>query len=41
MWSGWTDRMVSLLGVLEYCSGWDNIGQNDLYSLIVLWIIPK
>ncbi|KAK3903184.1 hypothetical protein C8A05DRAFT_43532 [Staphylotrichum tortipilum] len=30
-----------LYWVLEYCSGWDNIGQNDLYSLIVLWIIPN
>jgi hypothetical protein len=36
-----TELTFQLLGVLEYCSGWDNIGQNDLYSLIVLWIIPK
>ncbi|TPX13850.1 uncharacterized protein E0L32_005794 [Thyridium curvatum] len=25
----------------EYFSGFDNIGHNDMYSLIVLWIIPN
>lgn len=30
-----------LLGLNEYYSGFDNIGHNDLYSLIFLWIIPK
>ncbi|EPE10808.1 hypothetical protein F503_05903 [Ophiostoma piceae UAMH 11346] len=25
----------------EYFSGFDNIGHNDLYSLVFLWIIPK
>lgn len=28
-------------GANEYFSGFDNIGHNDMYSLIVLWIIPK
>jgi hypothetical protein len=28
-------------GVLEYCSGFDNIGQNDAWTLFTLWIIPK
>lgn len=25
----------------EYYSGFDNIGHNDVLSLIFLWIIPK
>lgn len=25
----------------EACSGFQNIGHNDLYSLIFLWVIPK
>lgn len=29
------------LGLNEYYSDFANIGHNDLYSLIVLWIIPK
>ncbi|KAK4150862.1 hypothetical protein C8A00DRAFT_45818 [Chaetomidium leptoderma] len=28
-------------GVNEYCSGFDNIGQNDPWSLFFLWIIPN
>ncbi|OAA39538.1 C6 transcription factor [Beauveria brongniartii RCEF 3172] len=28
-------------GLNEYYSGFDNIGHNDLSSLIFLWIIPK
>ncbi|KAK4041344.1 hypothetical protein C8A01DRAFT_45494 [Parachaetomium inaequale] len=30
-----------LYWVLEYCSGFDNIGQNDFWTLFVLWIIPN
>ena len=28
-------------GLNEYFSGFDNIGHNDLYALVFLWIIPK
>lgn len=28
-------------GLLEACSGWSNIGHNDLASLVFLWIIPN
>ena len=30
-----------LYGLNEYFSGFDNIGHNDISSLIFLWIIPK
>jgi hypothetical protein len=33
--------LTDCVGVLEYCSGFDNIGQNDFWSLFFLWIIPK
>lgn len=29
------------LGLIEYYSGFDNIGHNSLWNLIFLWIIPK
>ncbi len=29
------------LGLNEYYSGFDNIGHNTVYDLILLWIIPK
>jgi hypothetical protein len=28
-------------GVQEYCSGFENIGHNDMWTLIILWMIPK
>ncbi|KAI9717784.1 MAG: hypothetical protein M1812_004513 [Candelaria pacifica] len=30
-----------LYGLNEYCSGFDNIGHNDFFSLVFLWIIPN
>ncbi|KAH6838636.1 hypothetical protein B0I37DRAFT_419568 [Chaetomium sp. MPI-CAGE-AT-0009] len=30
-----------LYWLLEYCSGFDNIGQNDTWTLVFLWIIPN
>ncbi|KAK4118419.1 hypothetical protein N657DRAFT_651327 [Parathielavia appendiculata] len=30
-----------LYWVLEYCSGFDNIGQNDPWTLFWLWIVPN
>ena len=28
-------------GLHEHFGGWDNVGHNDLFDLIFLWIIPK
>lgn len=42
MLSSWS-RLVALTipGLNEFCSGFDNIGHNDAVTLIVYWIIPK
>jgi hypothetical protein len=32
---------MATAGLNEYYSGFDNIGHNDVVSLIFLWIIPK
>ncbi|KAL2822494.1 hypothetical protein BJX63DRAFT_122029 [Aspergillus granulosus] len=34
-------RVNGYLGVQEYCCGFENIGHNDIWSLIILWIIPN
>lgn len=33
--------MLTCAGMNEYFSGFDNIGHNDIITLIFLWIIPK
>jgi hypothetical protein len=33
--------ILTAAGANEYYSGFDNIGHNDVLSLIFLWIIPK
>jgi hypothetical protein len=33
--------VLTLIGLNEFFSGFDNIGHNDAASLIFLWIIPK
>ena len=33
--------MLHSPGANEYYSGFDNIGHNNLYDLVVLWILPK
>lgn len=41
-WDDWeTDESGSCSGLNEYFSDFENIGHNDFYSLLFLWIIPK
>jgi hypothetical protein len=36
-----SNLVLTLIGLNEFFSGFDNIGHNDAVSLIFLWIIPK
>lgn len=40
-WSDMAQKLIRLLGLIEYFSGFQSIGHNDASSLLFLWIIPK
>ncbi|KAK0661674.1 hypothetical protein QBC41DRAFT_359792 [Cercophora samala] len=36
-----TESKTVLYWLNEICSGYENIGQNDLFRLLVLWVVPN